>query len=60
MTLNWNNTFDNHTYQVQYKNNLPDTSWTSIGSPITATDATASYVDTTAGGSSRFYRVISQ
>ena len=60
VTLNWNNTFDNHTYQVQYKNNLPDTSWTSIGSPITATDATASYVDTTAGGSSRFYRVISQ
>ncbi len=60
VTLNWNNTFDNHTYQVRYKNNLPDTSWTSIGSPITATDATASYVDTTAGGSSRFYRVISQ
>jgi len=60
VTLNWNNTFDNHTYQVQYKNNLTDMSWTSIGSPITATDATASYVDTTAGGSSRFYRVISQ
>ena len=60
VTLNWNNTFDNHTYQVQYKNHLTDASWTSVGSPVTATDATASYVDTTAGGNSRFYRVISQ
>ena len=60
VTLNWNNTFNNHTYQVQYKSNLTDASWTSVGTPITATDATASYVDTTAGGNSRFYRVISQ
>jgi len=56
----WNNTFDNHTYQVQYKNNLLDVTWTNLGSPIPATDATASYTDTTAGGATRFYRVISQ
>jgi hypothetical protein len=58
--LNWNNTFDGHTYQVQYKNHLSDTTWTNLGSPIPATAATLSYSDTTTTGSARFYRVISQ
>ena len=57
--LNWNNTFDAHTYQVQYKNQLLDATWTSLGSPVPATDATMSYPDTTATGETRFYRVIS-
>jgi hypothetical protein len=58
--LTWNNTFDNHKYQVQFKNSLLDPTWTSLGSPIPAIDATASYTDTTAAGVTRFYRVISQ
>jgi hypothetical protein len=60
VTLTWNNTFDGHGYQVQYKNNLLDHAWTNLGSPVTATDATASYTDTTATGATRFYQVISQ
>jgi hypothetical protein len=58
--LTWNNTFDGHSYQVQYKTNLLDPTWTNLGSPVPATDATASYTDTTAAGATRFYRVISQ
>jgi hypothetical protein len=58
--ITWNNTFDTHTYQVQFKNALLDPTWTNLGSPVTATDATASYADTTADGGTRFYRVISQ
>lgn len=58
--LTWNNTFDNHTYQVQYKTNLLNPVWTNLGSPVPATDASASYTDTTAAGATRFYRVISQ
>jgi hypothetical protein len=58
--INWNNTFDGHAYQVQYKNALLDTSWTNLGSPVTATDATLSYTDATVGGAARFYRIVSQ
>ena len=47
-------------YQVQYKNNLLDATWTNLGSPITANNATASYTDTTAAGGTRFYRIVSQ
>jgi hypothetical protein len=59
-TLNWNNTFDGHSYQVQYKTSLLDASWTNLGAPQTASDAALSYTDTTASGGTRFYRVISQ
>ncbi|HEV2327235.1 MAG TPA: hypothetical protein VGY56_00425 [Verrucomicrobiae bacterium] len=58
--INWNNTFDGHGYQVQYKTSLSDPSWLPLGAPVTATNATASYTDTTASGATRFYRVISQ
>jgi len=60
VTLNWNNTFNNHGYQVVYKNHLTDPTWTNVGLPVTATGPTASYTDTTATGTTRFYRVISQ
>ena len=60
VTLNWNNTYNGHGYQVQYKNNLLDVSWTNVGSPVVATAATASYTDTSASGATRFYRVVSQ
>jgi hypothetical protein len=60
VTLNWNNAFNTHGYQVQYKDNLLDIVWTNVGAPVIATGATASYTDTTATGATRFYRVISQ
>ena len=43
------------TYQVQYKNNLTDPSWTPLGSPIAGTGAVASVQDSVAG-SARYYR----
>lgn len=58
--INWNNTFDGHGYQLQFTTSLLHPTWTSLGGPITATNATASYTDTTANGATRFYRVISQ
>jgi hypothetical protein len=60
VTLNWNNTFNGHGYQVQFKNNLLDVSWTNVGSPVIAAGATASYTDTSATGNTRYYRVVSQ
>ena len=60
VTINWNNNFSGHGYQVQYKNALLDVSWTSLGSPVTNSAANSSYIDTTAAGATRFYRVISQ
>jgi hypothetical protein len=60
VTITWSNAVASHGYQVQYKNTLSDSSWTSIGSSVTATGSTASYTDTTATGGTRFYRVISQ
>jgi hypothetical protein len=43
-------------YQVQYKNNLTDPSWTALGSPVVGDGTIKSVVDPTSG-SSRFYRV---
>lgn len=45
-------------YQIFYKNNLSDPTWTAISSVITATGTTTSWTDTTAGSAPhRFYRV---
>jgi len=60
VTITWNNTFVGHGYQVQYKNSLSDAAWTNLGSPVTTTNAAASFPDTTATGNTRFYRVVSQ
>jgi len=58
--ITWNNTFDNHSYQVQFKTHLLDPTWTNLNPSVTTTATTASYTDTTAAGTTRFYRVISQ
>jgi len=58
--LTWNNIFDGHRYQVQYKSHLEDATWTDLGSPVSVSTATASYTDTTAAGGTRFYRIVSQ
>jgi hypothetical protein len=44
-------------YQMQYKNTLTETNWLNLGTPISATGATASGWDT-ATNAQRFYRVI--
>lgn len=44
-------------YQVQYKNKLSDSTWTSLGSPI-AGDGTIKSVSDSIAGTSRFYRAI--
>jgi hypothetical protein len=43
-------------YQVEYKNSLGDTAWTSLNGPVSGNGATQSVTDSPAGGS-RFYRV---
>lgn len=58
-TLSWVS-FNGHSYQVQYKNNVTDVSWTAVGAPIIAAGATSSFTDATATGATRFYRVVGQ
>jgi hypothetical protein len=45
-------------YQVQYKNQLNDPTWSNIGSPITATGPTAFVADPVSSQRSGFYRVV--
>jgi hypothetical protein len=45
------------TYQVDFKLNLIDASWTTLTSNVTANGSSASYTDTTATAGRRFYRV---
>jgi hypothetical protein len=56
VTLQWE-ARNGGTYQVQYATSLGGT-WNNLGSPVTATGSTASYVDTVPNGvAQRFYRV---
>ena len=48
----------NQTYLVQYTTNLNSTNWLSLGSPITATNSTASASDFIGPDQKRFYRVV--
>jgi hypothetical protein len=57
VAINWKNTYNNHTYQVWTANSLSGP-WFLLGS-ITATNATASYVDSSVPTVARFYRVVS-
>ncbi len=57
--LSWS-AINGTTYQVRYKNDLNDPSWTPL-STVTAAGSTASYTDTTAGSASkRFYQLLVQ
>jgi hypothetical protein len=47
------------TYQVQFKNNITDAIWTSLGGPI-AGDGTVKTVSDATGGQARFYRAFAQ
>ena len=45
------------TYQLQFKTNLNQTSWNNLGSVITATNSTATALDSIGPDPQRFYRV---
>ena len=53
--LTWN-AQSNHVYQVQFSTDLTQTNWQNLGLPFTATNASATIIDTPADHS-RFYRV---
>ncbi len=44
-------------YQLQYKNNLTDSNWTEVGTPVTGNGGIVEGSDNSAGGGHRFYRV---
>ncbi|MBW8864320.1 MAG: carbohydrate-binding protein [Verrucomicrobia bacterium] len=50
-------TVNGYSYQVQYKNDLTDASWTSLGSSLSGNNSAQSVNDPTGGNSHRFYRV---
>jgi hypothetical protein len=50
-------TQNGHSYQVEYKNNLADPAWATLGSPISGNGGVQSASDSMVGRSTRFYRV---
>lgn len=54
--LTWSVVSD-HNYRVQYKDNVNDLNWTDLPFDVFATGDTATYTDTTATGTQRFYQV---
>jgi len=54
-TMTWS-AFPNQTYQVQFKTNLLQTSWSNLGGPVSATTISATATDVLSD-SQRFYRV---
>jgi hypothetical protein len=45
-----------HSYQLQYKDNLMDPSWSNLGSPVGGNDTLQTIIDSTSP-TSRFYRI---
>lgn len=56
-TIVWGSAL-NHTYRVQYTENLSANDWQDLLPDVLATDSTASYSDTPGDAGARFYRVI--
>jgi len=56
MNLTWS-AVSNHVYQIQYETNLAPPNWTSLGSPVTATNFTASGTNFDLTDPQRFFRV---
>ena len=58
VTLNWS-TSSGLKYRVQYKTNLNDTVWQTLGADVLATNTASSATDAGAGSvSQRFYRIL--
>lgn len=49
-----------HTYRIVSKNSLKDSTWTTMGSDITAISATTSWTDTTSGQANQRFYVVAQ
>jgi len=45
------------TYQLEYKNNLTDPSWTPVGSPVTGTGAILALTNNATASPQRFFRL---
>jgi hypothetical protein len=59
VTINWNNVFSGHTYQLQSAATLVHPTWVNVGAPVSTSNPTASAVDTSSSATAKFYRVIS-
>ena len=57
VTLTWS-AIAGQKYQLQYKSTLNSANWASLGSVITASDATVTASDLSGESSQRFYRVV--
>src|ERR1043166_29132 len=57
LALTWNATAG-QTYQVQYKTALNQTNWNNLGSPMSASNGTATVSDAIGPDPQRFYRVV--
>jgi len=55
--ITWNSVA-NKIYRVACKNNLSDAAWTDLSGLITATGASTSYTDTTAGNKTKCYYTV--
>jgi hypothetical protein len=47
-----------HTYRLEYKDSLSDSSWTQLGDDMLATAADVTFTDSSGGQAQRFYRVL--
>jgi hypothetical protein len=54
--LNWP-TVTGQSYQLEYKNNLTDPAWTSLGSPVTGTGGTLTLTNNFGDSPQRFFRL---
>jgi hypothetical protein len=52
------NSLPRQSYQLEYKSNLDDPQWTTIGSPVAGTGDTITLTDNTPPQSQRFYRLV--
>ena len=57
ITLTWS-AVATQGYQVQYKGSLAQTSWASLGGPLTATGGTLQFTDIAPSDPQRWYRVL--
>ena len=57
LTMTWN-AMAGQTYQVQYKTDMNQSNWNNLGSPLTATNVSATASDTIGPDPKRFYRVM--
>src|SRR4029453_11671717 len=48
----------NFSYRLAFKDDFSINTWTPLGQPVTATGTTLVFIDDTASGQQRFYRVV--